>query len=156
MVATKATPEATRPISAQDIVAILAGISGKIDKLAIRVDALATQEHMTTHSATVTPSEASAILRAGRKGKASPAPASQPVAPDSWEAYKAEHHQPKPVASAIGKVIAAPSKKAAKAERAATNASNSAKYTCACGGWGVQDGFRDKHVAKGHTVTQLR
>lgn len=54
-----------------------------------------------------------------------------------------------------GKTEPVKSKAAAKRARVETGASNSAKYTCSCGGWGVQEGFKSKHEVKGHTITQL-
>ena len=162
MATPKPTPEAARPISAQDIVAILAGMSGKLDGLNARVEVLSTRVQTAINTgaaptAPVTPTEASAILRAGRKGKAAPTTAGTVVLPaiPGFPA-KVVTIPGNATSRPVGQVIAAPSKKAAKAERKAVQASNSAKYTCACGGWGVQDTFRDKHVAKGHTVTQLR
>ena len=153
--ATQKTTEVpqTKPISAQDVVALLGALSNKLDAIATSNKTIAAQlEILSTRipetaegelpARSITPTEASAILRSGRKGKAAPVQDSGSRAT--------------PAMPTIGQVIAAPSKRAAKAERKAVQASNSAKYTCACGGWGVQDTFRDKHVAKGHTVTQLR
>ena len=64
---------------------------------------------------------------------------------------------------ANGKVVKTKSKKASKVTRKDAEASNSAKYVCDCIAkttgklaWGVREEFKTKHVAKGHTVTQVR
>jgi cell pole-organizing protein PopZ len=105
-------------------------------------------------------SKAEPVVEPKAEPKAEPVKVSAKAKAKAKKASKKAKADPK-AESPIGELVICKTKAEAKRLREARGGGNSTKYTCEgaeglpCKGFGYHDAFAEKHVAKGHKVTQI-